>query len=474
MPSPARAPRDYTPKHLAEKILQSKSALEGERKQVTVLFADVKGSMELAEQLDPETWHAILDRFFQLLTDGVHRFEGTVNQYTGDGIMALFGAPIAHEDHAQRACYAALHLRDAVREYANEVRVRHGIPFGVRIGLNSGEVVVGRIGDDLRMDYTAQRAPELFQVLRPLADRPRTPARFLILGSASPDLIRGTSESLAGRVGFVDLGGFDLTEVGTGHMRRLWVRGGFPRSYLAKTETLSMRWRRDFVRTLLERDVPQLGIRIPPEALRRFWMMLAHYHGQIWNGAELARSLGVNEHGVRRYLDVLSGTYLVRQLPPWFENLSKRQYRAPRVYVRDSGLLHALLGVDSWEGLTGHPKLGASWEGFALEHALATVQGADAYFWGTHAGAELDFAAAAGWPALRRRVQVRGRPSHDEVTPHRAGRPQARARLDRVPRQRKLSDPRTGRGGTARGSCGPIPFDRWAPTYKTRGRNVAE
>ena len=153
--SPAKAPRTYTPKHLAEKILTSRSALEGERKQVTVLFADVKGSMDLAEQLDPEEWHEILDRFFQILTDGVHRFEGTVNQYTGDGIMALFGAPIAHEDHAQRACYAALSLRDAVREYANEVRVRHGIPFGVRIGLNSGEVVVGRIGDDLRMDYTA-------------------------------------------------------------------------------------------------------------------------------------------------------------------------------------------------------------------------------------------------------------------------------------------------------------------------------
>jgi len=149
-------PLSYTPKHLADKILQSKSALEGERKQVTVLFADVKGSMELAEQLDPEEWHATLDKFFAILTDGVHRFEGTVNQYTGDGIMALFGAPIAHEDHAQRACYAALHLRDAVREYANEVRARHGVPFGVRIGLNSGDVVVGKIGDDLRMDYTAQ------------------------------------------------------------------------------------------------------------------------------------------------------------------------------------------------------------------------------------------------------------------------------------------------------------------------------
>jgi class 3 adenylate cyclase len=154
--APERAPRDYTPRHLAEKILQSKSALEGERKQVTVLFADVKGSMELAEKLDPEEWHAILERFFQILSEGVHRFEGTVNQYTGDGIMALFGAPIAHEDHAQRACYAALWLRDALREHADELRVQRGLSFSVRMGLNSGEVVVGKIGDDLRMDYTAQ------------------------------------------------------------------------------------------------------------------------------------------------------------------------------------------------------------------------------------------------------------------------------------------------------------------------------
>lgn len=235
-----------------------------------------------------------------------------------------------------------------------------------------------------------QREPRLFEILRPLADRPRRPARFLILGSASPDFVRGASESLAGRVGFVDLGGFDLTEVGTRQMRRLWVRGGFPRSYLARSEALSFRWRHDFARTFLERDVPQLGVRIPGEALHRFWMMLAHHHGQIWNGAELARSLGVNEHTVRRYLDILSGTYLVRQLPPWFESISKRQYKAPKVYLRDSGLLHALLGIGSWEELAGHPKLGASWEGFALEQVLALAHGADVFFWGTHAGAELD------------------------------------------------------------------------------------
>jgi predicted AAA+ superfamily ATPase len=235
-----------------------------------------------------------------------------------------------------------------------------------------------------------QREPTLFEVLRPLSDRRGIPARFLILGSASPDLLRGASETLAGRIGFVDLGGFDLSEIGTRELHNLWLRGGFPRSFLATSEALSFRWRRDFIRTFLERDVPQLGIRIPAEVLRRFWMMLAHYHAQIWNGADIARSLGVTEHTVRRYLDVLAGTYLVRQLPPWFENLSKRQYKAPKVYVRDSGILHALFGLGSWSELGTHPKLGASWEGFALEQVLTQAHGAEAYFWGTHAGAELD------------------------------------------------------------------------------------
>jgi len=235
-----------------------------------------------------------------------------------------------------------------------------------------------------------QREPRLFEVLRPLADRAGTPARFLILGSASPDLVRGASESLAGRVGFVDLGGLDLTEVGTHDWRKLWLRGGLPRSFVAERDDLSLRWRQDFVRTFLERDAPQLGVRVPAETLRRFWMMLAHYHAQIWNGSELARSLGVNERTTRHYLDVLVGTYLVRRLPPWFENLSKRQFKAPKVYVRDSGLLHALLGLEGWEDLESHPKLGASWEGFALEQVLGVTGRADAYGWGTHAGAELD------------------------------------------------------------------------------------
>jgi hypothetical protein len=235
-----------------------------------------------------------------------------------------------------------------------------------------------------------QRDPRLFEVLRPLADRPGAPAHFLLLGSASPELVRGVSESLAGRVGFVDLGGFDLAEVGKERLAELWLRGGLPRSFLARGNAQSVGWRRDFIRTFLERDVPQLGIRIPSESLRRFWMMLAHYHGQVWNGAEVARSLGTTEHTVRRYLDVLTGTYLVRQLQPWFENVSKRQYKSPKVYVRDSGLLHSLLGVPTRERLLGHPRLGASWEGFAIEQLLAATGEGEAYFWGTHAGAELD------------------------------------------------------------------------------------
>jgi hypothetical protein len=238
-----------------------------------------------------------------------------------------------------------------------------------------------------------QRLPELFTTLRPLADRPRTPARFLILGSASPHLIRGASESLAGRVGFVDLGPFDITEVSrstASAQEKLWLRGGFPRSFLARSIGQSRTWRQDFIRTFLEQDIPQLGSRIPATTLRRFWTMLAHYHGQTWNAAELARAMGTSEHTVRGYLDLLTGTYLVRQLPPWFENLGKRQLKAPKVYVRDSGLLHTLLSLDSWADVQGHPKFGASWEGFALEQILAVAGDEGAYFWGTHGGAELD------------------------------------------------------------------------------------
>ena len=235
-----------------------------------------------------------------------------------------------------------------------------------------------------------QRQPELFALLRVLADRRPAPARFLILGSASPQLVRGVSESLAGRVGFVDLAGFDLGEVKAAAFRKLWWRGGFPRAYLAPSDVASAEWRQDFIRTFLERDIPQLGINIPAATLRRFWTMLAHFHGQVWNAAELARSLGASEPTARRYLDILSSTFMVRQLPPWFENLGKRQVKAPKIYARDTGLLHSLLALGNFAALEGHPRLGASWEGFALEQVLRHTGDRDAYFWGTHAGAELD------------------------------------------------------------------------------------
>jgi len=235
-----------------------------------------------------------------------------------------------------------------------------------------------------------QRMPELFPVLRVLADRPQVPARFLILGSASLELVKGASESLAGRISFVDVTGFTLEETGGEHLLKRWWRGGFPRAYLARDDRAASQWQEDFFRTFLEQDIPQLGIRIPASTLRRFWTMLAHYHGQIWNASELARALGSSEPAARRYLDILAGTYMVRQLPPWFENLKKRQVKAPKIYIRDSGVCHALLGLESWVALEAHPKLGASWEGFALEQILAVTGDTNAYFWATHSGAELD------------------------------------------------------------------------------------
>jgi predicted AAA+ superfamily ATPase len=235
-----------------------------------------------------------------------------------------------------------------------------------------------------------QRRPDLFELLRVFVDRPRNPARFLLLGSASPYLVKGVSESLAGRIGFVDLAGFDLWEVGVGRKTSLWIRGGFPRSFLAADDRDSMAWREDFIRTFLERDIPQFGITIPAETLRRCWTMLAHYHGQVWNAAQLARSLGTSENTARRYLDILAGAYMVRVLPPWFENIRKRQVKAPKIYIRDSGLLHALLQLPTWQDLHGHPTLGASWEGFALEQVIGALKTRDAYFWATHGGAELD------------------------------------------------------------------------------------
>lgn len=235
-----------------------------------------------------------------------------------------------------------------------------------------------------------QRQPQLFEGLRVLLDGPACPARFLLLGSAAPTLIKGVSETLAGRVGLVDLSGFDLNEVTESHWRTLWQRGGFPRSYLAPDDAASALWRENFIRTFLERDIPQLGVTIPAESLRRFWTMIAHYHGQVWNAAEFARAMGTSELTARRYLDILNGVYMLRVLTPWHENLKKRQVKSPKIYVRDSGLFHALLELHSFDALSGHPKLGSSFEGFAIEQLLSGLDTRSASFWATHGGAELD------------------------------------------------------------------------------------
>ena len=235
----------------------------------------------------------------------------------------------------------------------------------------------------------AQRRQDLFPVLRVLADEDARPGRFLVLGSASPDLVGLAAESLAGRVTLLDLGGFRLTDVGTDAIDTLWVRGGLPRSYLAADDAGSRAWRDDYISTFLERDLANLGVRIPATTMRRFWTMIAHYHGQAWNGAELARALGVSQVTVRRYLDALTDALTVRQLQPWYANIAKRQVRSPKVYVRDSGVLHRLLGIVDWHDLLGHPKVGASWEGFVIEQILM-LDVRDPWFWGTHTGAELD------------------------------------------------------------------------------------
>ncbi|MCC6623173.1 MAG: ATP-binding protein [Deltaproteobacteria bacterium] len=246
-----------------------------------------------------------------------------------------------------------------------------------------------------------QRLPALFPLLRVLADRSPPTRRFLLLGSASPDLVRGASESLAGRIAFHELDGFHLDEVAREApanedtlttIRRLWLRGGFPRSYLAASDRASFTWRRAFIRTFLERDVADLGLRIPATTLRRFWTMLAHYHGQTWNASELGRAFGVSDTTVRRYLDVLAGTFLVRVLQPWHDNLSKRQVKAPKVYLSDTGLLHALLDLPTTDRLESHPKLGASFEGLVIAELVARLGARwdECHFWATHAGAELD------------------------------------------------------------------------------------
>jgi uncharacterized protein len=235
-----------------------------------------------------------------------------------------------------------------------------------------------------------QRRPDLLPILRVLADRKPRRSRFLILGSASPDLMAGTSESLAGRVRLIDISGFSVDEIGPRHAQRLWMRGGFPRSYLAASDAASRKWRGDFVRTFLERDLRLLGVSMEAQTARRFWTMVAHYHGQIWNASEVGGSLGVSYHTAGQYLDKLCGAYMVRRLEPWFENVGKRIVKSPKVFVRDTGLLHTLLDIPRFDALAAHPKLGASWEGFVIEQILGRTGEHGAYFWNVHGGAELD------------------------------------------------------------------------------------
>ena len=241
-----------------------------------------------------------------------------------------------------------------------------------------------------------QRLPDVFPLLRVLADRPRTPARFLVLGSASPELLQQTSETLAGRVAFHELDGFGLNEVGD--LERLWLRGGFPLSYLARSAPASRRWRDGFIRTFLARDVPELGSLVPSAALRRFWTMLAHWHGQLWNGAEFGRAFGVSHTTIRRYLDLLTSVFMVRQLQPWHENIAKRQVRSPKIYLGDTGILHALLGLTTREEVVSHPKVGASWEWFVIQQTihLLAAHPDQCFHWSTHSGAELDLLIVAG------------------------------------------------------------------------------
>ena len=261
-----------------------------------------------------------------------------------------------------------------------------------------------------------QRFPGLFPILRVLVDRPKASARFLVLGSASPELLRQGSESLAGRIIYQELSGFSLDDVGIKNYLRLWLRGGFPRSYLASSDTMSEEWRRGFIQTFLERDLPQLGITIRSTTMHRFWSMISHYHGQIWNASEFGRSFGVADTTVRNYLDLLSSALVVRQLLPWHENIAKRQVKSPKVYIADSGLLHTLLGIKTRSDLERHPKIGASWEGFVIEQVIRWMgfRNEDCFFWATHAGAELDLLVVRGKDRLGFEVKLTSSP---HVTP---------------------------------------------------------
>lgn len=276
--------------------------------------------------------------------------------------------------------------------------------------LTAPEIALSRAQGLVVIDEV-QRKVELLEIIRVLVDRPDSKAKFLLLGSASPSVVRNASETLAGRVGFVDLFGLNINEVGSSSYENLWIRGSFPKSFTAESNESSLRWRQNFMRTFLEKDIPQLGITVPSETLRRFWTMLAHYHGQIWNSAEFARSLGNSQNTARSYLDILTGSYMVRQLQPWFENIKKRQVKAPKVYVRDSGLLHSLLSLESYDGVMSHAKLGASWEGFVIEQILSVTDTKDYYYWATYSGAEIDLLIMKNGLRIGFEIKYTDRPS---------------------------------------------------------------
>jgi uncharacterized protein len=303
-------------------------------------------------------------------------------------VVGIIGARQVGKTTLARHYAAGFHEPVAFFDLENsEDLARLAEPMLTLKGLN-GLVVIDEV----------QQKPDLFPVLRVLADRPNNACRFLILGSASPDLLRQGSESLAGRISYHELKGFSLDEVGMQNHVPLWIRGGFPRAYLAPSEQDSLRWRRDFIRTFLERDLPQLGFTIRSTTLHRFWRMLSHYHGQTWNASEFGRSFGVADTTVRNYLDILTAALVITQLMPWHENISKRQVKSPKIYITDTGLLHSLLGLQTYHDLEGHPKLGASWEGFVIQQVVRRLKVTDeeCFFWATHSGAELDLLIVRG------------------------------------------------------------------------------
>lgn len=279
--------------------------------------------------------------------------------------------------------------------YVKEYFPGHAVVFDLENPLDVARLenpmfTLSKISDQIIVIDEIQRSPELFPVLRVLIDEHEKKRKFLILGSASRDLIRQSSETLAGRIGYIELLPLSLFEAHDHD--KLWLRGGFPRSYLAESDHDSYLWRQSYITTFLERDIPGLGFDIPAAQLRRFWLMLSHYHGQIFKASEIGKSLGVSDNTVRKYLDILAGTFMVRILTPWVENISKRQVKSPKIYFKDSGILNALLGISTTLELHRHPRLGSLWEGFALEQVIAAVRAApdECYFWATHADAELD------------------------------------------------------------------------------------